>query len=250
MKPTRLAVLAVICLLLGARASSQGLYFETTKSSGNTEKAWYSPGKFKSVDSDGKGVIVLIDKETIIQLDPENKSYTEMTFADIKKMSDAGKGMLDAMMKKRLESLSPEKRKMMEERMATMNQGSHSETKYDVTNTGESKTISGFPCTKYIVKRNGEDFETIWATKALGNVDAVHKDMEAFSSKMASALNMKNAPLSWFKEIPGFPIETEREHGDASTVSHVEKRSVSNAEFEVPAGYTKEQPKGLENMGE
>ena len=249
MKPTRLATVAVAFLLLGAQALSQGLYFESQKSSGGTEKAWYTPGKFKSVDSDGKGVIVLIDKETFIQLDPGKKSYTEMTFADMKKMTDAGQSMLSSMMKKRMESLSPEQRKMVEERMAKYNQGSSSETKYEVTNTGETKTISGYPCTKYIVKRNGEDFETIWATKALGNVDAVHKDMEKFSTKVASTFNLKNAPLSWFKEIPGFPIETDQ-HTSTSTVSRIEKRAVSDAEFEVPAGYTKEQPEMLKNLGE
>jgi len=249
MKPTRLATVAVAFLLLGAQALSQGLYFESQKSSGGTEKAWYTPGKFKSVDSDGKGVIVLIDKETFIQLDPGKKSYTEMTFADMKKMTDAGQSMLSSMMKKRMESLSPEQRKMVEERMAKYNQGSSSETKYEVTNTGETKTISGYPCTKYIVKRNGEDFETIWATKALGNVDAVHKDMEKFSTKVASTFNLKNAPLSWFKDIPGFPIETDQ-HTSTSTVSRIEKRAVSDAEFEVPAGYTKEQPEMLKNLGE
>jgi hypothetical protein len=249
MKLPHLGILAVACLLLAAHAWSQGLYFETTKSSGETEKAWYTPGKFKSVDSDGKGVIVLIDKETLIQLNPEKKSYVEMTFADMKKMTDASQGMLGAMMKKRMESLSPEQRKMAEERMAKYNQGSHSDTKYEVTNTGETKTISGYPCTKYVVKRNGEDFETIWATKALGNVDAVHKDMETFSTKMASALSIKNAPLSWFKEIPGFPIQT-GQHDNTSTVSHVEKRAVSDAEFEVPSGYAREEPEMMKNMGE
>ncbi len=249
MKHNRLAAVALSCLLLGAQALSQSLYFETTNSSGKTEKAWYTPGKFKSVDSDGKGVIVLIDKETFIRLNPEKKSYTEMTFADMKKMTEASKSMLNSMMKKRLESMSPEQRKMAEEKMATLNQGSHSETKYEVTNTGESKTISGYPCTKYIVKRNGEDFETIWATKALGTLDGVHKDMEKFSAKMASTFNLKNAPLSWFKEIPGFPIQTDGDN-DARTVSRIEKREVSDSEFEVPAGYTKEESKMMQNMEE
>jgi len=248
MKPARHAFLAVACLFLGSQALSQGLYFETTKSPGGTEKSWYTPGKFKSVDSDGKGVVVLIDKETIIQLDPENRSYTEMTFADLKKMSDAGHSMLSSMMQKRMGSLTPDQRKMVEERMAKYNQGSQTETKYEVTNTNESKTISGYPCTRYVVKRNGEDFETIWATKALGNVDAVHKDMANFSSKMASALNMKHEPLSWFKEIPGFPIETDQQ-SNSHTVTHVEKRAISDAEFQVPAGYTREEPEMMKDMG-
>ena len=249
MKPTHLAGLAVVCLLLGARASGQGIYFETTKSNGETEKSYYTPGKFKSIDSDGSGVIVLIDKETFIHLDPENKTYTEMTFADLKKMSDASHNMLNSMMQKRMESMTPEQRKMVEERMSKYNQGSQTDVKYEVTNTGESRTISGYPCTKYVVKRNGENFETIWATTALGNVEAVHKDMANLSSKLASAFSMKHEPLSWFKDIPGFPIETDQE-SDSHTVTHVEKRAIGDAEFQVPAGYTREESKMMQNSGE
>jgi len=247
MKHTRFALVALACLLLGATALSQGLYFESKKSNGDIEKSYYSPGKFKSVDSDGKGMIILIDKEMIIHLDPENKAYTQMTFADIKKMTDAGHSMLSSMMQKRMESLTPEQRKMAEERMANANQGSKSEVKYEVTSTGDTKTISGYPCTKYVVKRNGEDFETIWATKALGNVEDVHKDMENFSTKLASAMNMQHKPLSWFKEIPGFPIETDQK-SNTNTVTRIEKRAISDSEFQVPAGYTMEQPKGLESL--
>jgi hypothetical protein len=249
MKALHLTLFAAACTFLGAHALGQGLYFEITTSSGGTEKSWYMPGKFKSIDSDGKGVIVLIDKDTFIHLDPDNKSYTEMTFADMKKMSEASKGMLGAMMKKRLESMTPEQRKMAEEKMASLNQGSRNDVKYEVSNSKETKTINGYSSTKYVVKRNGEEYETIWATNALGSLDAVHKDMEKLSEKMASAFNMKSAPLSWFKEIPGFPVETDHK-GDVSTISHVEKRSVSDSEFEVPEGYSKQEQKMPGDMGE
>ncbi len=242
MKPMRFGVLAVLCLFVFACAAGQGLYFETTKSSGGTEKSWYMPGKFKSVDPEGRTTIILIDKETVYDINPESKSYTETTFSDLKKMFEAGHAQLSEAMQKRLESLTPEQRKMVEERMAGMTQGSHAETKYDVTSTGESKTISGYPCSEYIVKRNGEDFETIWATKALGDLPTVHQDMEKLSQKLAAAMNSKSEPLSWFKEIQGFPIQTDQQHS-SHTVTLVEKRSVSDSEFEVPSGYTKEEMK-------
>jgi hypothetical protein len=249
MKTTRLGLLAITCMLLVAQASSQGLYFETTRSGEGITKFWYMPGKLKNVDPDGRTTIILLDKETIYDIKPETKSYTEMTFADLKKMYDAGHSMLNAMMQKRLESLPPEKRKQLEEKMGVMQANAAAEVKYEVTSTGDTKTISGYPCSKYIVKRNGKDFETIWATKALGNMDAVHKDLDQLSQKLASAMNSHNAPLAWFKEIPGFPIANDLD-GSTSTVARVEKRAVSDSEFEIPAGYSKEQPKEFEKMGE
>jgi len=157
--------------------------------------------------------------------------------------------MATGMMKKKIESLPPEKRKEYEDRMAAYQKGTSAETKYDVTKAGESKTISGYPCTKYIVKRNGKDYETIWATGAIGDVEVARKDMEQLMEKMSSAMKTRSTPLVWFKQIPGFPVKTERS-GNTSTVSHVEKRTVSDSEFEVPAGYAREQHKGLENLGQ
>jgi hypothetical protein len=248
-KPTRLGLFAFFFVLLGSYAASQGLIVEVEKSSGGTEKLCFMPGKFKNVDSEGKITIVRLDQETLYQIDPENRSYTAMTFADMKKMSDAGKSVMDAMMKKKMESLPPEKRKAYEDRMAAYQKGTSAETKYDVTNTGESKIISGYACTKYLVKRNGENYETIWATGAIGDVEVARKDMEQLMEKMSSAMKTRSTPLVWFKQIPGFPVKTERS-GNTSTVSHVEKRTVSDSEFEVPAGYAREQHKGLENLGQ
>jgi len=249
MKPTRLGVIAVVCMLMGGYAASQGLYIEVEKSSGGTEKLWFMPGKFKNVESDGKITIARLDEETLYQIDPENRSYTAMTFADMRKMSDAGRSMMEAMMKKKIESLPPEKRKEYEDRMAAYQKGTSAETKYDVTKAGESKTISGYPCTKYIVKRNGKDYETIWATGAIGDVEVARKDLEQLTEKMASAMKARSTPLAWFKQIPGFPVKTE-EAGNTTTVTHVEKRAVSDAEFQVPSGYTREEPEMMKHMGE
>jgi hypothetical protein len=247
MKTTRFGLIAATCMIFVVQAVSQGLYFETTRSSGKVEKFWYMPGKFKDVDSDGRTFIALLDKETFYDIRPETRTYTEMTFADMKKMYDTGHSMLTAMMQKRLESLPPDKRKELEDRMSAYQTGTAAGAKYEVTGTGESKTISGYPCSKYIVKKNGKEFETVWATRALGDMDAVHRDMEQLSQKLASAMNTRSAPLEWFKQIPGFPIQNDID-GTVSTVSHVEKRDVSASEFSVPSGYTKEEPEGLEKM--
>ncbi len=247
MRRTGMFMAAAALLLVGVPAGAQGLNFESQNSSGGKDTFWYMPGKFKSVDADGKATIVLLGKETVYRVNPSNHTYTRVTFAELKQMTDAGLSAADEMMKKRLESLPPEKRKELEARMSTFKQSMHAEVKYDVENTGESKTISGYSCTKYIVKRNGKEFQTIWATKALGDLPTVHKDMEELSTKLASVFNSRNAPLGWFKDIPGFPVETDQ-FGTTHTVTRVTKQSVPDAEFEVPAGYTMKSMNSAEGM--
>jgi hypothetical protein len=244
MKPARVCMIAAACMLLGGHAAGQGFYFESVGSTGGVQKSWYMPGKFKTVGSDEKTTIVRLDKETIYDVNPKQRTYTEATFAELKNMLDAGRSKMDVMMKNRLEGLPPERRKEIEEKMAALRDGQTPDVKYEVVSTSESKDISGYPCSEYIVKRNGKEVETIWATKALGDIDAIHKDMDKLSEKMASAMNSRTGPMAWFKDIPGFPIQNEQ-HGFTRTVSHVEKRAVSESEFEVPAGYTREEFKGF-----
>ncbi len=249
MKATRICLSAVTVLLLAAHAGAQGLYFESESSAGGKDMYWYMPGKFKTASKDGKTMIVRLDKETIYQINPSTKTYTQATFAELKQMADAGFSMMDEMMKKRMESLPPEKRKEYEDQMAAAKQSLQGEVKYEVKSSGESKTISGYSCSKYVVNRNGKEFETIWATKDLGNMESVHKDMEQLSQKMASLVKARSTPLSWFKEIPGFPIENDQ-HGMVHTVTHVEKQSVKDSEFEVPSGYTKKDMNMMGGSGE
>lgn len=244
-----LAALAVV--LSVATAVSQGLYVES-QGSGNdgTEKFWYMPKMFRSAEGEGKIMILRLDKEVMYSLDPSKKTYTEMKFADIQNMASAGKARMEAMMKQRMAALPPEQRKAMEERLATMQGNARgADTRYEVVSTGESKTVAGYQCTKYVIKRNGKKSEIVWATNDIKDFGPIRTDMENLMNKMSTLTGTHRPGSEWYKEIKGFPMETES-NGSVRTVTQIERQTIAPSQFEVPAGYTKENVKGLEKMNE
>jgi hypothetical protein len=149
-------------------------------------------------------------------------------------------------MKKRQESMTPEQKKALEGKMGGKMEASGDNT-YEVVSTGETKSISGFTCTKYIVKRHGNVTETVWATNEIRGAESLRKDMELFMEKVSTNLGASNLSSQWYKEIHGFPVQTEG-HGSTNTVTKIEQRSINSSEFAVPAGYTKTKMKGFEDL--
>lgn len=248
----RLIGYAVLPLLLGASTlRAQGFYVESSNSNDQkgVDKTYYMPKMAKMVDADGSRITILrLDKETMYELNPQEKTYTEMTFAEMKAFMGNARASIAEMMKKRMESLPPEQRKKMEEAMASMQgKGSPSASTYEASPTGEHKSISGYDCEKYIVKRNGKQIESVWATKQVGGFESVKRDLQEWSEKAASALGTQGTALQWYNGIDGFPIQSESS-GHTSTVTKVERKSIPSSEFEVPAGYKKVK-KDSEGMG-
>jgi hypothetical protein len=202
---------------------------------------YYMPKMFKSVSNDRSEISILrFDRETIYHLNTEKKTYTAMTFAEMKAMVDDARSKADEMMAKRLESLPPDQREKMKERMAAMKKGpSSSPAVHEVLPTGEHKTINGYACDKYIVKINGKESETVWASKQVPGYETMKRDMEGFLDRMSGIAGGRGDLGSWFRQIDGFPIETDS-HGSVKTVSKIDRRAIPASEFEVPSGYTRE----------
>ncbi|HMK39869.1 MAG TPA: DUF4412 domain-containing protein, partial [Bacteroidota bacterium] len=234
--------LIAISLLCAVLASAQGVYVESTRSGASDviEKVYYMPKMFKSVSGDGSEISILrFDRETVYRLNPEKKTYTAMTFAEIKAMVDMAKSMSDTMMARRIASLPPEKQEKAKEMMETMKSRAFgSGSSREVVPTGEHQTINGFACDKYIVKTNGKESETVWASKQVAGYEAMKRDMEGFLERMSGMLGRKVPLGAWFSQIDGFPIQTES-HGTVHTVAKIDHRSIPVSEFEVPEGYTK-----------
>jgi hypothetical protein len=109
----------------------------------------------------------------------------------------------------------------------------------DVTKTGETKTISGYKCIKYLIKENDKEFGTLWTTTAVPDFSAMQNDFKAFSQRMASLTTMRGSQMAAaMKKIEGFPIQTVIA-GMTMTVTKFEKRSIAAGEFDVPSGYKK-----------
>lgn len=242
----RIAMVALFAIGLTGTTFAQGLYWESTISGGSVgernEQMWAVPKKMKGVTKGtGETFIVRLDKEVFITIDPTEKTYSEMTFAEMEEMMKKVGGEMDskmAEMQKQLAAMPEEQRKMVEKMMPGM--GAAKDAKVDVKNTGDKKTISGFSCTKVVVTQDGKDMMTLWVTKDVSGFDAMRKDWEEFSKRMMAMNPMGGKGLGEaFKKIDGFPIQTEMGQGITSTVTKIEKKTATASEFEVPAGYKK-----------
>ena len=253
----------MLALSTAVGAFGQGVYTESKASGGplpheQLHKMYYMPGMFKTTTGDENYMIVRLDKEIIYVVKPKDKTYSEITFAEIEAMMKkanekmaANQGKMDAAREK-LASLPPEQRKMVEkmmgDRMAAMG---GKDSKIDVTRSGESKAISGYACTKYVVTQDGKEFMTMWTTKDVKEFASMRKDFEAFSQRMASMNPMMGKGyMEAFRKLEGFPIETDM-MGMTQVVTKIEKRTTPSSEFEVPSGYTKvesDMQKSMERM--
>jgi hypothetical protein len=252
-------VLALLLLFsFAAAATAQGLYWEMTTTmdgkDGKQTQFSYMPKKYRVEPGDGMMSIIRLDQEKMFMVDVKRKRYHEMTFSEMESMV---KGV-DARMQeveKQMEQLPPEQRKMMEGMMGKMHKKKEKKA-LEVVKAGESKIINGFTCTKYILKRDGAEEGTIWATNDVGIPAAtwkeMWKDMEQFGKRMAALMpdGEENIVEKSRTMIDGFPIRTELKDKLTMTVTKVEKRSLPASDFEIPAGFTKENPPMMEGKEE
>lgn len=225
----------------------QELYWESTtvtNIAGATEmhhSSAYRPHMFKQW-SDKDATIFRLDKELIYSIDNTKKEYSVLTFSEMEAMAKKAGGEMDAQMaklKKQLADMPAEQREAMEKMMGGMMKGGGEEAKLDVSKTGETKTISGYKCTKYLIKENDKEFGTLWTTTNVLDFGAMQNDFKAFSQRMASLTTMRGSQMAAvMKKIDGFPIQTTIA-GMTMTVTKFEKRSIAESEFEVPTGYKK-----------
>ena len=237
-------------------ANGQGLCWESKMTGGplgeRTSKYYYMPKKFKFAEDNGtEAFIFRLDKELLVVLYPGDKTYSEITFAELeKKMKELG-GKMDKQledMRKQFAALPPDQRKVMEQMMGDKMRGLNSSGKFDVKRTGESKTIGGYACAKYSVRQDGKETVGLWTTKDVKDFELIRKDLEQFGQRMAAMTpNTGKGLAEAMKNLEGFPIQTEF-MGMTSTVSKIEKRNTPGSEFEVPAGYTKVAPKMFQGM--
>ena len=222
---------------------AQGMYWQSTTEAADgkhTEESFAMPKMFKIVRTgetrNSSTIIFRLDKQLLWMLNPEEKTYSEMTFADMEKMANKGAERMAAM-KERMKEMPEERRKMMEKMMGANDQP------VEVKNTGESKTVSGYKCTKFLVLRGGEEMMSLWVTDGLKEFKPLMADWKSFSERMsAMTARFAKGMSDIYAKINGFPMQTTLSvMGQTMTtsVTKVEKRTVPSGEFEVPAGYKK-----------
>ena len=233
--------------LAGGRAHSQGLYWEQTVTTSMTgkphemhTKGYLKPMKLKTVsDEENRAVIIRSDKEVLYVINMKDKTYSEMTFKEFEgQMTKANEQMKE--MQENMKDMPPEQRKMMEGMM----KGMMGKKEYEIKRMGEKKTIAGFSCEKVVMSEGDKEIGEFWVTKDVGSMKNYAKDWSKLMEKIAQG------PMAGMfrklAELYGFVMES-KVSGVTSTTTKLEKRSVGDSEFELPAGYDKV---SAEKMGE
>lgn len=236
-----------VSLTWASVALGQGLYWESTTtgvgSDARATESYAMPKMMKVVSPDGKAVIIRADQDKFINVDNKTRTYREMTFAELQAAGEAMQTQMEAakaQMEQQMKSMSAEQRAMMEKMMPKKPAGSAAKSAVVVNKTGETKTVAGYTCTKYVATENGKPMLTLWTTKDVKGFDTLREDWLNFQKRIAgSNRNIGGAMVEAYSKIEGFPMETVM--GDITTqVTKVESRTTPASEFEVPAGYKKE----------
>jgi len=233
--------LTVLAVLWASAAVAQGLYWETTTTGIGTQprtaKIYAAPKMMKIVQADGHTVVVRSDEDKLITIDTAKQTYHEINIAGLEGVAQATQPQLDAaraQMEQRMKNLPPEQRAMMEKMMPNLGAGKSAPV--TVNRTGETKTIAGYPCTKYVAKQGDKIILVAWTTKDVKGFDALRDDWVKFQKRMSAMSRAGSETADAYASIEGFPMATEM--GSIKTeVTTVEPRAIPASDFQIPAGY-------------
>jgi len=245
MRTLAAALLAAVC---ARAAAAQGLYWETSTTGAGKEartaQTYAMPKMMKIVGANGHVMILRADHDTFISVDPKKQSYQELTFAEMEAATKSMQAQMEAArgkMQEQMKGMSPEQRAMMEKVMPKMpSAGAPKSSPVVVQNTGETKTIAGHACTKYVATQDGQTVLVACTAKDVKGFDALRGDWLEYQKRFAATNRTFGSALAdAYAKIEGFPMETEMGNVKV-TVTKVENRTTPASEFEVPAGYKKE----------
>jgi hypothetical protein len=255
MKTTTMAVaLGTTMLFAGAARAGVTMVVQRGPAATASTSTIYLDGdriRVEGAQKTQRDTSVIVDgaAKKMIMINATEKSYMEMTEADIKKM----KAQVDAMRAQameRMKNLPPEQRKQMEKMMGGMGAMPGADAKpakLDFQAMGQKKTVNGFACDMYKVSRDGvpkeEDCISPWSAKVLQKSDfeGFRKFAEEMAKQMGST-GAQNDMMEQFEKFPGLPITRHPlDGGDDEEIKSVKRGSIPAAQFAVPAGYTKKE---------
>jgi len=177
---------------------------------------YWTKTKMRTDEPAGRVIITDLDTKTVTVIVPKEKRYARETFEDLKKREAAVSEQLR-------------------------------EAKVSARETGQKRTIDGYPCEKLILKAGPMEVE-VWVTKKITPDPAVSefnkkfldltRDIKTlnFEGQMRAALEKYNAyPYLTIIEVPlPFAKKTQRTE---SKVKRVSFDKIDPSVFAVPAGY-------------
>ena len=200
---------------LQAQSQFEGkVVIEISSEDGGFTMDYYIKGdKMKMImkgEGSGFGGMIMTADKSIIMME-EQKMYMEFDNKALKKLSGIFGG----------------------DDEADNDNGDDEEIDFSKYRTGKTKTILGYDCEQWVFEEDGGRSEA-WVTDEIGSFQLFKSPMgESYSPSWGNSLNNKGYyPLL---------VTSSDEDGEVSKfeVKSVDKSSLSNSEFEPPAGYSK-----------
>jgi hypothetical protein len=149
-------------------------------------------------DEPSTSQIIQLDRDQIVTLDHKKKTYSVMTFAEMRAQMEKAIAAAKSQPAQSQPAPSPDKKPDVKV-----------EPKVNVKDTGETKVINGFNTHRVLltVELEGEDQKTkdkgamgadteLWITKDISGFDEQHKFYQKYAKKMASPELVKSLDLS------------------------------------------------------
>ena len=253
MKTLRLVRLALVTLTAGTTLLAGGLAHAgvtLTFQRGTTEpQTLYiekdrvrveNPGRDRSADR--STVIIDAAGKRIVMVDDAEKSWSEMTEADMRAFKEQ-LAARRAQMEEHMKSLPPEQRKRFED----MTNPKEHELSFE--KMGAKKSVNGFSCDMYRVLEDGkpreEDCVAPWGPKVLQKSDFA--GLQKFAAEMAKSMGGMGGGRMFerFDKYPGFPVSQHplQPGQPDEELKSVKRGAIPADKFAVPAGYVKKDRK-------
>jgi hypothetical protein len=259
--------LVVCILLLTAVPLYAGVEMElvTTDPGGEvTEsvKLYAQSGKIRMEDvgdTSGQDMSMIFVGREFIVVDHSKKTYILMDEAMVQEMGVKVNAAMEQM-RAQLADMPPEQRAMVEQmmqgKMAGMMESEDESSATRVEQMGSGSWQSG-PCTEYAVFEGDEKTQQICAAP-LSDVEgadeamAAFKNMAKFINSLAESMpgplgaSMAENPMGLIDQIDGFPVRTvdyvDGQVSAETTLSSVADSDLDPGLFNVPEGYTQQDP--------
>jgi hypothetical protein len=229
-----------------------------TRIDNKTQRTYIAP-HLLSAEVDNGGLVFRGDKQILWILNAKEKSYTEMTEADAKALSEKVSQAM-TQVQEAMKNVPPEQREMVE-KMMKGKLDVPQEVKRTVKPTGEVKEINGFRCTGYTATRSDGSSAEVWtADLKAANIQpedlGVFKDLGSFMGSLMPQMGSFQEMIKDYEhpsdsDVPGFPVLTiERDKGGhelrRAEVVSIGHDKVPETRFVVPSDYKKVKMPGTE----
>lgn len=249
-----LTAMAMMSLAAGVTSGASGVIITAKAVSGGTPETHRIQLDADHLRADtGDNRIVIFDgsKQVLEIVNTDQKTYRELTKADVDRLGQQVSGAM-AQMQAQMANLPPDQRARIEAMMKGrgVNPAGAAAAKPEYRKVGTDK-VGKWTCDKYDVYQNGQkagDVCTV-SPSALGLSDsdlAVTKQMQTFFAAL-----LKFAPAAQANQLftlrsfatdglTGIPVRRTEPNGDSMELTDITRGNVPDSTFQVPDGFQKQ----------